>query len=294
MLRIETLCLGLAASLSVLACGDDSPGTRGDSGQSATASDASTVSDLDAGSAADATVAPDGSPPGASPGGDAASKPDSGADSAIAAANLSCEQLTQAAGTALRGALEAGGSCSRDTDCKSFALSTACSDSCSGIAPASVSQALQSVIEAQNGSTCAVFKERGCKAIIPPCKPPAAPACIAGECRDYHGSLPVSGPGGGASVAVAVLDNPASPARGDLTAGQRLELTLRSVGAGAYTEPTLSAVALRFVESFLPRLQNPGGPTKVFVFEAVSPGTVQISIPHSTRPDAFNLTVTIR
>jgi hypothetical protein len=294
MLRIETLCLGFCTSLSLLACGDDTSAQKGDSGQSATASDASAQGGIDGGNAPDATPPLDGAPPGATTGDAAASRSDSSADAALGTSDLSCEQLTQAASTALRGALEASSSCTLDTDCREVWLTTACYDGCSGIVSAAQAQKLESAISEQNGTSCAAFKARGCSYIAHPCDPPSGPVCIAGECREYRGSLPVARADGGVGASPVALNNPASPARADLAAGQRLELTLRSVGPGAYTEPTVSAVALRFVESFLPRLQNPGGPTKVFVFEAVSPGTVQVSIPHSTRPDAFNLTVTIR
>lgn len=293
MLRSELLCLGFATSLVALACGDDTPTQKGDSGQSATASDASAPgTGVDASNVPDAAVFVDGAVPGASA--DAASPADGGTDAGLGTNNLSCEQLTQAASTALRGALEVSSSCTLDTDCKEVWLTTPCYDGCSSIVSAVQAQKLESTISEQNGTSCAAFKARGCSYIAHPCDPPSGPVCIAGECREYRGSLPVARADGGAGVSPVALDNPAAPARADLTAGQRLELTLRSVGPGAYTEPTVSAVALRFVESFLPRQQNPGGPTKVFVFEAVSPGTVQVSIPHSTRPDAFHLTVTIR
>ncbi|MEY4511463.1 MAG: hypothetical protein RLZZ450_3585 [Pseudomonadota bacterium] len=295
MLRIETLCLGLATSLCVLACGDDSSASRGDSGQSATASDASAQgTGIDASTSPDATLGLDGALPGTTPHGDAASQPDSGADAARVGANLSCEQLTLAASTALRGALEVNRGCAVDSDCKEVWLSTSCYDGCSSIASAAQAQKLESAIGEQNSTSCAAFKARGCQYIAHPCDPPGGAVCIVGECREYRGSLPVTQPDGGVGVSPVRLDNPASPATADLKTGQRLELTLRTVGGGGYAEPTVSSVALRFVESFLPRLQNPGGPTKVFVFEAASPGTVQVSIPHSARPDPFKLTVNIR
>jgi hypothetical protein len=288
MPRSELLYLGLTTSLVALACGDDSP-TRGDSGQSATASDAGGAV-FDA-----ATGAPevDAALPPVMLASDAA-RPDGGTDAGPSVQNLSCEQLSQAASTALRAALDESYGCTLDSECTQVGLRASCHDGCAAIVSTTAAQRLQSAIDEQDRTTCAAFGTRGCKFIAPPCTPLGEAACIAGECRDYRGSLPVARPDGGTAVTRVVLDNPASPAQAEVSAGQRLELTLRSVFGGAYTEPTVSAVALRFVESFLPRLQNPGGPSKVFVFEAISPGTVQVTVPHSTRPDAFKLTVAIR
>jgi hypothetical protein len=73
-----------------------------------------------------------------------------------------------------------------------------------------------------------------------------------------------------------------------------LTLTLTTIGPGQYGEPQLSSSAVRFVKSWLPALQNPGGPTQRYEFEAESSGTAEVSIPHSEAGHtAFALTIAV-
>jgi hypothetical protein len=64
------------------------------------------------------------------------------------------------------------------------------------------------------------------------------------------------------------------------TVGQEIRVTLGTIGPGNYGDPQISSSAVRFLNMTYPKEQNPGGPTQVFQFEAVSPGRADIRIPH--------------
>lgn len=62
--------------------------------------------------------------------------------------------------------------------------------------------------------------------------------------------------------------------------GDKIEITLQTIGPGEYGTPVLSSGSIRFQGMDYPRLQNPGGPTQVYRFEAVAAGRAEITIPH--------------
>ena len=76
--------------------------------------------------------------------------------------------------------------------------------------------------------------------------------------------------------------------------GQLLEVTLHTVGPGAYESPSTSTPVLLFLGENNPKQQNPGGPTQVYELRAESGGAVTVTIPHSTRPDPFSVTVVVK
>jgi hypothetical protein len=156
-----------------------------------------------------------------------------------------------------------------------------------------VQRALDTASAEQDRTTCAEFTARGCVAQLPPCDESGPAACIGAECTEFQGSA-ANGTNGATRKAPLVLNNVTSGMSVELVVDQRLEVTLGTLGdSGAYGEPQLSSTALRFAQRFLPRMQNPGGPTTVFVFQAVSAGKVELTIPHTTW-EPFQLTVTIR
>lgn len=77
------------------------------------------------------------------------------------------------------------------------------------------------------------------------------------------------------------------------TVGQRIELTLQTIGPGQYEMPQISSPAIRFVSVTWPREQNPGGPTQVFRFDAAAEGKAEIQIPHSDSNATFRITIQI-
>jgi hypothetical protein len=81
--------------------------------------------------------------------------------------------------------------------------------------------------------------------------------------------------------------------------GERIEITLGSIGPGGYSDPQISSAAIRLKSTNLKGIPNPGGPTYVYTFEAAAEGKARIlfSFVSATNPDAVKLrtfTVTIR
>jgi hypothetical protein len=63
--------------------------------------------------------------------------------------------------------------------------------------------------------------------------------------------------------------------------GQRLQITLGTVGPGSYDEtPQISSPAVRFERVHFKLPPNPGGPIQVYVFRADAEGKAEIRIPH--------------
>lgn len=71
------------------------------------------------------------------------------------------------------------------------------------------------------------------------------------------------------------------------TVGQQIEITLGTVGPAQYGVPLVSSTAVRLESTALNWPPNPGGPTFVYIFEAVAAGEAQVIIPilHSPDPD---------
>ncbi|HKV80811.1 MAG TPA: hypothetical protein VJP02_21860 [Candidatus Sulfotelmatobacter sp.] len=81
--------------------------------------------------------------------------------------------------------------------------------------------------------------------------------------------------------------------------GQQIEITLGTVGPKQYGTPQVSSRAVRFESVALAMPINPGGPTYVYIFEAIAKGEAEIEVPiiNSENPDATKLlsfAVTIR
>ncbi|HEY4933981.1 MAG TPA: hypothetical protein VII23_20645 [Terriglobales bacterium] len=65
------------------------------------------------------------------------------------------------------------------------------------------------------------------------------------------------------------------------TVGQKIEITLQTIGPGSYEEtPQISSPAIRFENVHSGWPQNPGGPTQVYIFRAAAQGKAEIQIPH--------------
>jgi hypothetical protein len=202
----------------------------------------------------------------------------------------SCEGQTNASSAAIGAAVDAADrSCSRDSDCVLIGLSSACWHGCGAVVSSASKPQLESIMDEQSRTACAGFTTRDCTLVIPPCVSPGSAACIAGECSGFVGDAP-----SGMTEPPRVVNNSVDGSAVELAVSQRLELRLQSVGPGSYRDPQLSTTSLRFAQSLLPRSQNPGGPTQIYVFQGVSAGTVQLTIPHSVRADPFKLTVTVR
>ena len=97
----------------------------------------------------------------------------------------------------------------------------------------------------------------------------------------------------GAGAAVLLSDD-ASGATKTLSVQQGVDITLHTIGPGNYDTPQLSSNAVKFVGMSYPGTQNPGGPTQLFQFEAVSAGASTITIPHTQRSEPFTITLDVR
>ena len=77
--------------------------------------------------------------------------------------------------------------------------------------------------------------------------------------------------------------------------GEKIEVTLQTVGPGQYGDPIVSSGSVKFLEESSAGTPNPGGPRQLYRFEAVSSGQANITIPHTDGlPDAFTITVTVK
>jgi len=74
--------------------------------------------------------------------------------------------------------------------------------------------------------------------------------------------------------------------------GQRVEVKLATIGPGNYGDPIVSSSAIQFRNMAWPQSQNPGGPTQIYVFEAMAEGEAEIRIPHSVE-GSFSVTVQV-
>jgi hypothetical protein len=76
--------------------------------------------------------------------------------------------------------------------------------------------------------------------------------------------------------------------------GQEITVTLQTVGPGQYSTPSVSADSIRFLGVSLPSVQNPGGVTQDFRFNAESVGTAVVTIPHSENGAEFEVSITVQ
>jgi hypothetical protein len=63
--------------------------------------------------------------------------------------------------------------------------------------------------------------------------------------------------------------------------GEKIEVTLQTIGPGQYGDPALSSGSVRFLGESPAGVPNPGGPRQLYRFEAVTSGRADITIPHT-------------
>ena len=79
--------------------------------------------------------------------------------------------------------------------------------------------------------------------------------------------------------------------------GQRIEITLGTVGPRQYGDPQISSSVIRLDSVALATPVSPGGPTFIYMFEAAAEGEAQVKIPMINSQDqdlAKRLTFTVR
>jgi hypothetical protein len=76
------------------------------------------------------------------------------------------------------------------------------------------------------------------------------------------------------------LDNSSNGHTISAAPGDEIEITLQTIGPGQYLMPTVAGPILSLGE-FPAAVQNPGGPTQIFRFQAVTVGRGEVFIPHT-------------
>ncbi len=95
-------------------------------------------------------------------------------------------------------------------------------------------------------------------------------ACAAN--KDNLPGLSLTGADSGSTIKAAV--------------SQCIDIKLQTVGPGQYETPIISSSSVKFLSSELLSPAIPAGPTQLYKFQAVAPGTATIEIPHSVRQKA--------
>ena len=110
--------------------------------------------------------------------------------------------------------------------------------------------------------------------------------------------LPAIGCGSSGNQTIS-LNNADSGGTVVAAVGDKIEVTLQTIGPGQYGIPNSSSVSVMFLgESSPPGQPNPGGVRQLYRFEVVASGRADITIPHSGGPPqgprlAFAITVEI-
>ncbi|HTS38162.1 MAG TPA: hypothetical protein VMH04_20980 [Candidatus Solibacter sp.] len=75
--------------------------------------------------------------------------------------------------------------------------------------------------------------------------------------------------------------------------GERIEITLQSIGPQKWATPQISSSVVRFEDVVLKMPPNPGGPTQVFVFTAAEAGRARIQIPNTVSDATFSVMIDV-
>ena len=78
------------------------------------------------------------------------------------------------------------------------------------------------------------------------------------------------------------LDNSSNGHAISVAPGDKIDITLQTIGPGQYEIPTVSSGSIRFLGESPAGAPNPGGPRQLFRFEAVTIGRAEITIPHTS------------
>ena len=72
---------------------------------------------------------------------------------------------------------------------------------------------------------------------------------------------------GSAEEQILFLTNANNGQRVVAAVGQRIEISLATIGAGRYGDPSVSSSAIRFRNVAWPQSQTPAGPTQIYIFQ---------------------------
>jgi hypothetical protein len=90
------------------------------------------------------------------------------------------------------------------------------------------------------------------------------------------------------------LDRSANGQTQAVMVGQRIWVSLKTIGPGQYGDPVVSSGAVRFLDVRVPPgPPTQGGPSQSYRFLTETAGRAEVHIPHSAGNEAFNLTLDI-
>jgi hypothetical protein len=112
-----------------------------------------------------------------------------GAGSGGGGGTLSCDERTEQGRVALDEAIElADRSCEVDDDCMGFYRAASCVADCfAGFFSEDGLQTLRDAVQSVDDGVCSQFESDGCSVFAPPCFPPGAAYCVAGQCTEDNG-----------------------------------------------------------------------------------------------------------
>ncbi len=99
------------------------------------------------------------------------------------------------------------------------------------------------------------------------------------ENSENQSVLTLSGADSGDTVKVAV--------------GWSIEIKLQTIGPGEYETPEISTSSVQFLSSDIVMPAIPAGPTQLYRFRAVTPGTATVAIPHSVQAESYTITINV-
>ena len=119
----------------------------------------------------------------------------------------------------------------------------------------------------------------------------AALACLRMPCgndAEKHKVFPTSA--GQQALSLNFRDNGQRVAA---TVGQQIEIILGTIGPGHYGDPQVSSSAIRYENVALAWPPTPGGPTQIYVLEAVVEGEARVEIRHTYSKRVFAVRIQV-
>jgi hypothetical protein len=99
-----------------------------------------------------------------------------------APAGASCKETADRGRDEVLAVVNQSLNCAADADCTVTSIGAACFDVCSRAVSTKLLPAVQAAMADVDSTTCATYKQDGCRFDVPPCAPPMAPRCVNGKC----------------------------------------------------------------------------------------------------------------
>ena len=119
-------------------------------------------------------------------------------------------------------------------------------------------------------------------------------ALVTCACATVYSQEKLSKPKGSAALKLDLKNNGQHV---NAKVGQKIEITVGTVGPGNYGAARVSTPAVQFEKMEYAALQIPAGQTQIYYFRALKPGTAEIFIPHERPADVkrwpFRVTISV-